>query len=45
MGHRLFFRKISQNRDYNQTFCNDRREKFHFACCQWYSYNNPQIMF
>ena len=36
------FRKISQNRDYIQTFCNKRRNPFHFTCRQWYSYNNPQ---
>ena len=36
--HRQFF----QNRDYIQTFCNDQRNSFHFACHQWYSYNNPQ---
>ena len=41
--HRQFFRKISQNRDYIQTRCNDRRNPFHFACRQWYSYNNPQF--
>ena len=39
---RQFFIKISQNRDYIQTHCNDRRNPFHFACRQWYSYNNPQ---
>ena len=43
--HRHFFIKISHNRDYIYTFCNDRRNPFHFACRQWYSYNNPQIMF
>ena len=42
--HRQFFRKISKNRDYIQTFCNDRRNTFHFACRQWFSYNNPRIM-
>ena len=42
MCHRLFFRRIPQNRDYIQTFCNDIRNPFHFACRQWYSYNNPQ---
>ena len=42
MSHRLFFRRISQNRDYIETFCNDRRNPFHFAC-QWYLYNNPQF--
>ena len=41
--HRLFFIKISQNRDYIQTHCNNRRNSFHFACRQWYSYNNPQF--
>ena len=42
--HRQFFRKISQNLDYIETFCNDRRNPFHFACLQWYSYNNPSIL-
>ena len=41
--HSQFFRKLSQNRDYIQTHCNDRRNPFHFACRQWYSYNNPQF--
>ena len=36
--------KISHNRDYIQTFCNDRRYNFQFACRQWYSYNNPSIL-
>ena len=40
--HRHFFRKLPQNREYIQTFCNDRRNIFQFACRQWYSYNNPQ---
>ena len=40
--YRQFFIKISQNRDYIQIHCNDRRNTFHFACRQWYSYNNPQ---
>ena len=34
---------ILHNRDYIQTFCNDRRNSFHFACRQWSSYNNPQF--
>ena len=38
--HRQFFKKISQNRDYIQTHCNNRRNPFHFACRQWYSYVN-----
>ena len=42
--HRQFFIKISKNRDYIQTFCNDRRNPFHFSLRQWFSYNNPQIM-
>ena len=42
--HRQFFIKISQNREYIQTFCNDRRNPFRFACRQWYSYNNPGIL-
>ena len=41
MCHRLFFRRISQNREFNQTHCNDRRNPFHFACRQWYSHNIP----
>ena len=40
--HRQFFIKKSHNRDYIQTFCNDRRNPFHFASRHWYSYNNPQ---
>ena len=42
--YRQFFIKISQKRDYIQFFCNDRRNLFHFACHQWYSYNNPRIL-
>ena len=40
----LFINKISQNCNYIQTHCNDRRNPFHFACRQWYSYNNPGII-
>ena len=40
--HPQFFRKLSQNHDYIQTFCNDRRNPFHFACRQWFLFNNPQ---
>ena len=40
--HRQFFLKISQHLDYIQTHCNERRNSFHFACRQWYLYNNPQ---
>ena len=42
--HRQFFIKISHNHDYIQTYCNDRRNSFHFACRQWFSYNNPGIL-
>ena len=34
--HRQFFIKISKNKEYIQTFCNDRRNPFHFACRQWF---------
>ena len=40
--HRQFSLKNSQNRDYIQTHCNDRRNPFQFECHQWYFYNNPQ---
>ena len=40
--HRHFIIKISQNPEYIQTYCNDRRNPFHFACRKWYSYKNPQ---
>ena len=39
---RQFFIKLAYNRAYIQIFCNDRRNTLHFACRQWYSYNNPQ---
>ena len=42
--HRQFFIKISKNRKYIQTYCNNRRNPFHFACRQWFSYNNPGIL-
>ena len=40
--HRHFFRKLSRNRDYIETFCNGRRNPLRFACRQNYLYNNPQ---
>ena len=40
--HRHFFRKFSENRDYFQIFCNNRRNLFRFACRQWSLYNKPQ---
>ena len=42
--HRQFFINISKNKEYIQTFCNNPRNSFHFACRQWYSYNNPGIL-
>ena len=41
--HRQFFIKVSKNRDYIQTHCNDRKNPFQFACRQWYFYNHPQF--
>ena len=41
---RQFVIKISHNRYYIQTYCKNRRKPFHFACRQWYSYNNPGIL-
>ena len=42
--HRQFFTKLLENRDYIQTHCNDINNPFHFACREWYSYNNPGIL-
>ena len=33
--HRQFFKILSQNRDYVQTYCNDGNNPFHFACQTW----------
>ena len=33
--HRQFFKILSQNRDYVQTYCNDKNYPFHFACQIW----------
>ena len=41
--HRLFLRRISQNKEYIENFCNDLNNPFHFACRKWYLYNNPQF--
>ena len=43
--HRQFFKKLAQNRDYIQTHCNDLNNRFHFACLQWYKYNNPGYIY
>ena len=42
--HRQLFIKISKNKEYIQTYCNDRRNPFQFALRQWFSYNNPGIL-
>ena len=42
--HRCFFKRLLKNREYIHTHCNDHRNTFHFACRQWYSYNNPGIL-
>ena len=36
MCHRKILLKKSQNRDYIQTYCNDRRNPFHFTCRKWF---------
>ena len=41
--HRQFFKNLLRNPDYIETHCNDVHNPFHFACRQWYSYNNPGI--
>ena len=35
MGQRLFFRRISENKEYVENFCNDRNNPFQFACQKW----------
>ena len=40
--HRQFLRTISENKQNIQTFCNDRRNPFHFGIRKRFSYNNPQ---
>ena len=42
--HYRFFINLLKNRDFIQTHCNDKNNPFLFACCQWYSYNNPGIL-
>ena len=32
---RLYFRRISENKEYVENFCNDRKNPFHFACQKW----------
>ena len=33
--HRQFFKILTKNRDYVETYCNDRNNPFHFACQTW----------
>ena len=35
MCQRLFFRKMSENKEYVENFCNDLNNPFHFACQNW----------
>ena len=42
--HYRFFINLLKHRDYIQTHCNDINNPFHFACRQWYAYNNPGIL-
>ena len=39
MCHRLFFRRISQSKEYIENFYNDIKNAFHFACRKWYLAN------
>ena len=34
MCQRLFFRKISHNKENIENFCDDLNNPFHFACCK-----------
>ena len=43
--HRHFFTIISQNHDYVQTHCKDRKNTFHFGIRERYLYNNPQCWY
>ena len=42
MKFRLNIKIRSQNRDYVQTHCNDRRIPFRFGIGKWCLHNNPQ---
>ena len=43
--HRQLFENLLKNRDYIRTHCNDLNNRFHFACRQWYEYNNPGYIY
>ena len=36
MCYRLFFRRISKNKEYIENFCDDSSNLFQFACRKWY---------
>ena len=40
--HYRFIKNLLKNCDYIRTHCNDLHNPFHFACHQWYKYNNLQ---
>ena len=42
--HRQFFKNLLKNPEYIETHCNNVHNPFHFACRQWYFYNNPGIL-
>ena len=42
--HYQFAKNLLKNPDYIETHCNNVHNPFHFACRQWYSYNNPGIL-
>ena len=44
LHYRFFKRKRQMNHEFIQTRCNDRRNPFHLACRQWYSYHNQGIL-
>ena len=41
---RHFFKILSRNRDYIQTYCNDINNPFNFGCRKWFLYNNPGML-
>ena len=45
MDHRQFFRKISQNLEYTEKFCEDLKNPFLYGCHQWYLYNSQLKQF
>ena len=42
--HYRFFKNLLKNPDYIETHYNNVHNPFHFACRQWYSYNNPGLI-